>query len=50
MINKVEQKKTPYLKAYEKYLKEHTAAFDVPMFLDIIKGISVLILIRFLHT
>ena len=30
MINKVEQKKTPYLKAYEKYLKEHTAAFDVP--------------------
>ena len=30
MINKVEQKKTPYLKAYEKYQKEHTAAFDVP--------------------
>ena len=30
MIDKEEQKKTPYLKAYEKYLKEHTSVFDVP--------------------
>ena len=30
MVNKNEQKKTPYLRAYQKYLKEHTAVFDVP--------------------
>ena len=30
MFDRDEQKKTPYLKAYAKYLKEHTTVFDVP--------------------
>lgn len=29
-MNKKEQLQTPYLKAYEKYLKDHTSVFDVP--------------------
>lgn len=30
MIDKEKQKRTPYLEAYERYLKENTTVFDVP--------------------
>ena len=30
MIDKEEQRQTPYLDAYERYLKENTTVFDVP--------------------